>query len=179
MDGFPNPYTHSTVRSWNHWNVKDPDTYMDRIVPQTRNTMWWIFIVSLILHQHFALQISKKWTEINTARDPEKNVKKLLSSILVFHGISKNSGTPKSSILIGSSTINHPFSGTPIFGNIHMSRIMMNVGNPETAFAFGQLPNEGIGLARLEFVAWCGIEKGPLDGAKMSIHQLKIQMFFS
>ena len=28
--------------------------------------------------------------------------------------ISKNSGTPKSSILIGFSTINHPFSGTPI-----------------------------------------------------------------
>ncbi|CAE7372479.1 ppsA, partial [Symbiodinium sp. CCMP2456] len=31
-------------------------------------------------------------------------------------------------------------------------KIMMNVGNPETAFSFGQLPNEGIGLARLEFV---------------------------
>ena len=31
-------------------------------------------------------------------------------------GISKNRGTPKSSILIGCSTINHPFSGTPIFG---------------------------------------------------------------
>jgi len=31
---------------------------------------------------------------------------------------------------------------------------MMNVGNPETAFAFGQLPNEGIGLARLEFDTW-------------------------
>jgi len=31
-------------------------------------------------------------------------------------------------------------------------KIMMNVGNPETAFTFGQLPNEGIGLARLEFV---------------------------
>merc|ERR1719424_863674 len=31
-------------------------------------------------------------------------------------------------------------------------KIMMNVGNPETAFAFGQLPNDGIGLARLEFV---------------------------
>ena len=30
----------------------------------------------------------------------------------------------------------------------------MNVGNPETAFAFGQLPNEGIGLARLEFDTW-------------------------
>eukprot|EP00971_Amphidinium_carterae_P287616 5709500-Amphidinium_carterae.1 len=29
---------------------------------------------------------------------------------------------------------------------------MMNVGNPESAFAFGQLPSDGIGLARLEFV---------------------------
>ena len=35
-------------------------------------------------------------------------------------GVSKNSGTPKSSILIGFSIINHPFWGpTPIFGNIH------------------------------------------------------------
>merc|ERR1712151_1272428 len=31
-------------------------------------------------------------------------------------------------------------------------KIIMNVGNPETAFTFGQLPNEGIGLARLESV---------------------------
>eukprot|EP00933_Yihiella_yeosuensis_P070209 TRINITY_DN778_c0_g1_i1.p1 TRINITY_DN778_c0_g1~~TRINITY_DN778_c0_g1_i1.p1 ORF type:complete len:904 (+),score=274.62 TRINITY_DN778_c0_g1_i1:80-2791(+) len=31
-------------------------------------------------------------------------------------------------------------------------KIMMNVGNPESAFTFGQLPSEGIGLARLEFV---------------------------
>ena len=30
--------------------------------------------------------------------------------------VSKNSGTPKSSILIGFSIINHPFWGTPIFG---------------------------------------------------------------
>ena len=34
--------------------------------------------------------------------------------------VSKNSGTPKSSILIGFSIINHPFWGTPIFGNIHI-----------------------------------------------------------
>ena len=32
----------------------------------------------------------------------------------------KNSGTPKSSILIGFSIINHPFWGIPIFGNTHM-----------------------------------------------------------
>ncbi|MDH4133243.1 MAG: phosphoenolpyruvate synthase [Gammaproteobacteria bacterium] len=31
-------------------------------------------------------------------------------------------------------------------------KIMMNVGNPERAFDFQWLPNEGIGLARLEFV---------------------------
>ena len=35
-------------------------------------------------------------------------------------GISKNRGTPKSSILIGFSIINPPFWGTPIFGNIHL-----------------------------------------------------------
>ena len=35
-------------------------------------------------------------------------------------GVSKNRGTPKSSILIGFSIINHPFWGTPIFGNIQI-----------------------------------------------------------
>ena len=35
-------------------------------------------------------------------------------------GVSKNSGTPKSSISIGFSIINHPFWGTPFFGNTHM-----------------------------------------------------------
>ena len=34
--------------------------------------------------------------------------------------VSKNSGTPKSSILVRFSIINHPFWGTPIFGNTHM-----------------------------------------------------------
>ena len=31
----------------------------------------------------------------------------------VYMGVSENSGTPKSSILIGFSIINHPFWGTP------------------------------------------------------------------
>ena len=35
-------------------------------------------------------------------------------------GVSENSGTPKSSILIVFSIINHPFWGTSIFGNIHI-----------------------------------------------------------
>ncbi len=31
-------------------------------------------------------------------------------------------------------------------------KVMMNVGNPEQAFHFAGLPNEGVGLARLEFI---------------------------
>lgn len=31
-------------------------------------------------------------------------------------------------------------------------KIMLNVGNPERAFAFAQIPNAGVGLARIEFV---------------------------
>jgi pyruvate, water dikinase len=31
-------------------------------------------------------------------------------------------------------------------------KIMMNVGNPQLAFEFSQLPNQGVGLARLEFI---------------------------
>jgi pyruvate,water dikinase len=32
------------------------------------------------------------------------------------------------------------------------TKLMMNVGNPELAFEFRQLPNDGVGLARLEFI---------------------------
>ena len=32
------------------------------------------------------------------------------------------------------------------------TKIMMNVGNPQLAFDFCQLPNEGVGLARVEFI---------------------------
>jgi pyruvate,water dikinase len=31
-------------------------------------------------------------------------------------------------------------------------KIMMNVGNPERAFSFASIPNQGVGLARLEFI---------------------------
>ena len=41
-------------------------------------------------------------------------------------GVSENRGTPKSSILIGFSIINHPFWGTPIFGNTHVRRTIFS-----------------------------------------------------
>ena len=42
--------------------------------------------------------------------------------IYIYMDVSENSGTvpPKSSILIGFSIINHPFLGTPIFGNTYI-----------------------------------------------------------
>ena len=51
-------------------------------------------------------------------------------------GVSKNSGTPKSSILIGFSIMNHPFWGTLIFGNTH---IVKKVG-----FEFVDLSDGGV-----------------------------------
>ena len=35
-------------------------------------------------------------------------------------GVSKNRGTPKSSILIGFSIVNHSFWDTPVFGNTNL-----------------------------------------------------------
>ena len=44
-----------------------------------------------------------------------------------YMDVSENGGTPKSSILIGFSIINHQFWGTPIFGNTH---IIQNMRTP-------------------------------------------------
>ena len=41
-------------------------------------------------------------------------------------GVSENKGTPKSSMLIGYSIINHPFWGIPIFfGNTHIYKLKL------------------------------------------------------
>ena len=40
-------------------------------------------------------------------------------------------------------------------------KIMMNVGNPQLAFDFAQLPNDGVGLARLEFIINNNIDVHP------------------
>jgi len=40
--------------------------------------------------------------------------------------------------------------------------IMMNLGNPEQAFGLGLIPNDGVGLARLEFIINTAIEAHPL-----------------
>lgn len=40
--------------------------------------------------------------------------------------------------------------------------IMMNLGNPDEAFNFAKLPNDGVGLARLEFIINSGIQIHPM-----------------
>ncbi len=42
------------------------------------------------------------------------------------------------------------------------TEIMMNLGNPEEAFAFSMIPNDGIGLARLEFIITSYIKVHPM-----------------
>ncbi|MBX3444563.1 MAG: phosphoenolpyruvate synthase [Planctomyces sp.] len=42
------------------------------------------------------------------------------------------------------------------------TKIMMNVGNPEEAFRLSQLPNDGVGLARLEFIINTSVRIHPL-----------------
>jgi pyruvate,water dikinase len=42
------------------------------------------------------------------------------------------------------------------------TKIMMNVGNPELAFSLSALPNEGVGLARMEFIIANHIQVHPL-----------------
>ena len=51
----------------------------------------------------------------------ESMLLRLINSLNSNMVVSKNrGGPPKSSILIGFSLVNHPFLGTPIFGNTHM-----------------------------------------------------------
>ena len=61
--------------------------------------------------------------------------------------VSENSSTPKSSILIGFSIINHPFWGTHIFGNTHMISC--------SSFLEGPFPWQA--------VCWTNINHGQLE----------------
>ena len=75
-------------------------------------------------------------TELSADKEPEPEKdpaeveaqQKDLKSKIHYMDVSENRGTPKSSILIGFSIINHPFWGTPIFGNTHISFFFLDGG---------------------------------------------------
>ena len=59
------------------------------------------------------------------------------------------------------------------------TKIMMNIGEPETAFAKSQIPNDGVGLARLEFIINNYIKVHPLaliNFSKIKDKKLKKQI---
>ena len=79
-----------------------------KVLPGTEGTLWASVNGSTRAPSHTAT------SNINT---PQVSDIQISFYIWMFP---KNRGTPKSSILIGFSIINHPFWGTPIFGNTHL-----------------------------------------------------------
>ena len=78
---------------------------------------------SMMCHTSTAKKHGKNQVEVAEPRRNELQTTQLQFVALPVEnhvGVSKNRDTPKSSILIGFSIINHPFWGTPIFGNIHV-----------------------------------------------------------
>ena len=63
--------------------------------------------------------------------------------------VSENSATPKSSILIGFSIINHPFWGTTILGNTHINNLRYSNFVGFGAFLSRFLPLLGSGPSNL------------------------------
>ena len=49
------------------------------------------------------------------------------------------------------------------------TKLLMNVGNPEKAFSFAEIPNQGVGLARMEFIINNHIKAHPM--ALYDLHQ--------
>ena len=87
-------------------------------------------------------------------------------------GVSKNNGTLKSSILIGFSIINHPFWGTPIFGNIQLiscgfhwfcCRVFVGSTNALACWfgAFGALDFEKIPENERDWDSWVYPDSNP------------------
>ena len=70
-------------------------------------------------------------------------------------GVSKNNGTPKSSILIGFSIINHPFWGTPILGNTHIYTKEVGKGQGNSTMEIQQMIlHKTSGLGHLSYQQW-------------------------
>ncbi len=106
-------------------------------------------------------------------------------------GVSKNNGTPKSSILIGFSIINHPFWGkTPIFGNTQIvtKQMKRNVHSSHPMGDFRQDPTSlgpvSIGVSgtaalpgissepRLIFPRWGNLVGGNLPKLELEVGEV-------
>ena len=78
---------------------------------------WWFSLgFPDRLRQLLAQELRTSWGKVKPGKLSLKKSYEATEDL----DVSKNSGTPKSSILIGFSIINHPFWGTRIFGNTHL-----------------------------------------------------------
>ena len=93
----------------NFWGVSQKHGYhlLTSITVNTSSNFHWSIL------QSFACLPKSTWTSYPNFAPQHVDV-------------SQNRGTPKSSILIGFSTINHPFWGTTIFGNTHVFTVFKN-----------------------------------------------------
>ena len=80
-------------------------------------------IVKALLHDIISpnISISRTFSVVEIKGHNLNSLKRFISHVIQM-GVSENDGTPKSSILIGCSFINHPFWGIPIFGNTQIVR---------------------------------------------------------
>ena len=78
---------------------------------------------SWIISKHADWCVVGKGPRVDKTKGPAR-MKKAISGKVTWYSlnVSKNRCTPKSSILMGFSIINHPFWGTPIFGNTPLLR---------------------------------------------------------
>ena len=89
----------------------------------TKNNHWW-YEKTLWIKQLLCWYFTDSWLYL-AAENLGTTWQVRFQSI--YMDVSENSGTPKSSILIGFSIINHPFWGTPIFGNTHIFYIYIYI----------------------------------------------------
>ena len=67
-----------------------------------------------------AAKLHVAWFPSPWSGTPRSAKADLFIYIYIYMDVSENNGTPKPSISIGFSIINHPFWGTPIVGNTHI-----------------------------------------------------------
>ena len=100
---------------------RDQPTNQSKPTNQTNNrnkTRWWFQPIWKICSSNWIIS-PRIGVKINTVLKPPTRKQNPTKSM----DVSENSGTPESSILIAFSIINHPFLGTPIFGNTHISPV--------------------------------------------------------
>ena len=88
------------------------------LVSFSRHISWWYFFFRLDILERPFFSVMKSGNKPNASEFGWNMLKPFWDTLHWGSlGVSKNRDTPKSSILIGFSILNHPFLGTPIFGN--------------------------------------------------------------